>query len=166
VRALRAAARYVEHRSQIVRSTGMQSFTPIASTLGGVLLGIAASLLFAVNGRILGISGIVGELPFAAPDERPWRLTFLAGLLVGGLAFLAFDRGALALAGEQSTGVAVVAGLLVGAGTRMSNGCTSGHGLCGLARLSKRSLTATLVFMASGAATVFLVRHVIAGGMR
>lgn len=144
----------------------MQHFTPVASTFGGVLLGIAASLLFVVNGRILGVSGIVGELPFTTPDERPWRLTFLAGLLAGGLAFLALDRDALAFATEQSTGVAVVAGLLVGVGTRMANGCTSGHGLCGLARFSKRSLTATLVFMGTAAATVFLVRHVLAGGAR
>lgn len=144
----------------------MQHFTPVASTLGGVLLGIAASLLFAVNGRILGISGIVGELPFAAAGERSWRVTFLAGLLAGGLAFLALDRDALALASEQSTGVAVVAGLLVGVGTRMANGCTSGHGLCGLARLSRRSFTATGVFMGAAAATVFVVRHVLAGSGR
>jgi uncharacterized membrane protein YedE/YeeE len=144
----------------------MQHFTPIASTLGGVLLGVAASLLFVANGRILGISDIVGALPFARGAERPWRLTFLAGLLSGGLLVLALSRDALALADEQSTQVAIAAGVLVGVGTRMANGCTSGHGLCGLARFSKRSLSATLVFMASGAAAVFLVRHVLAGGAR
>jgi uncharacterized membrane protein YedE/YeeE len=148
------------------RGRAMQHFTPIASTLGGVLLGIAASLLFLANGRILGISDIVGALPFAPASERAWRLTFLAGLLFGGLLFAALNRDALALAAEQSTPVAVAAGVLVGVGTRMGNGCTSGHGLCGLARFSKRSLTATLVFMASGAATVFLVRHVLGGGAR
>ncbi|HEY8039512.1 MAG TPA: YeeE/YedE thiosulfate transporter family protein [Polyangiaceae bacterium] len=143
----------------------MSHFTPVASTLGGLLLGVAASLLFALDGRILGISGIAGGLPVAPAGDRAWRAVFLAGLLGGGAAFAAFDRGALALASEQTLPVAAVAGVLVGVGTRMSNGCTSGHGLCGIARLSPRSIVATLVFMAAGAATVFVVRHLLAGGV-
>ena len=138
----------------------MGHFTPLASALGGLLLGVASSLLFLVNGRILGISGIVGEIPSARGD-RLWRAVFLAGLLTAGLAFLAVDRGALAFASEQSVPFAVGAGVLVGIGTRLGNGCTSGHGLCGIARLTKRSVVATCVFMATGALTVFVVRHVL-----
>jgi uncharacterized membrane protein YedE/YeeE len=139
----------------------MNHFTPLAATLGGLLLGIAASLLFAADGRILGISGIVGQIPLTTGSDRTWRLVFLAGLLTGGVAILAFDRSALAFASEQTTPVAIGAGVLVGFGTRVGNGCTSGHGLCGIARLSKRSIVATLVFMATGALTVFVVRHVL-----
>jgi uncharacterized membrane protein YedE/YeeE len=141
----------------------MSHFTPLASGLGGVMLGVASSLLFLLNGRILGISGIV-SLPAAPSGDRLWRGVFLAGLFTGALALLAFDGGALALASESTVPTAIGAGVLVGVGTRMSNGCTSGHGLCGLARLSKRSLVATLVFMATAALTVFVVRHVLHAG--
>lgn len=141
----------------------MSHFTPWAACAGGALLGVAASILFALNGRILGISGIVGRLPSATGD-RAWRVVFLAGLLTGGVAFALLDRGALATASEGGWPLALAAGALVGVGTRMSNGCTSGHGLCGLARLSPRSLVATLVFMATGAITVFVARHVAHAG--
>jgi uncharacterized membrane protein YedE/YeeE len=139
-------------------------FTPLSAIAGGVLLGMASSLLFVLDGRILGISGIVGRLRAAPPGDRRWRGVFLAGLVAGGIALCLFDRSALAVASEQTIPVALAAGILVGVGTRMSNGCTSGHGLCGLARLSKRSLVATLVFMAAGALTVFVVRHVLHAG--
>ncbi|HEY8091662.1 MAG TPA: YeeE/YedE family protein [Polyangiaceae bacterium] len=139
----------------------MAHFTPVSAALGGVLLGIAASLLFVLDGRILGISGILGDVPSTSGGDRSWRLLFLAGLIVGSAVLFVFDRDALAFASEQTVPVAIAAGVLVGVGTRMSNGCTSGHGLCGLARLSKRSLVATLVFMAAGALTVFVVRHVL-----
>ena len=142
----------------------MAHFTPVSAALGGALLGIAASLLFVLDGRILGISGILGDVPSTSGADRSWRLLFLAGLVVGSAVLLVVDRDALAFAPEQTVPVAVAAGLLVGVGTRMSNGCTSGHGLCGLARLSKRSLVATLVFMAAGALTVFVVRHVLHAG--
>jgi uncharacterized membrane protein YedE/YeeE len=145
----------------------MNHFTPVASSLGGLLLGVACSLLFGINGRILGISGILGEIPWVTADERTWRLVFLAGLLTGGFALRLVDRSTLAFASEQTAAVAIVSGLLVGFGTRLGNGCTSGHGLCGIARLSKRSIVATGVFMATGAATVFVVRHVfhLGGGV-
>jgi uncharacterized membrane protein YedE/YeeE len=142
----------------------MGHFTPWASLLGGVLLGLASSLLFAANGRICGISSIVGGIPVALANDRAWRLVFLAGLLSGGALLLVFDRGVLAWASEQSVSVAIVAGVLVGVGTRLGNGCTSGHGLCGIARLSRRSIVATLVFMLAGGVTVYLVRHVLGAG--
>jgi len=139
----------------------MSHFTPLASGLGGVLLGVASSLLFLVNGRVLGVSGIVGGVPAADRGDRLWRVVFLAGMFTGGLSLLAAGGGALALASESTVPLAIGAGALVGLGTRMSNGCTSGHGLCGLARLSRRSLVATLVFMACAALTVLVVRHVL-----
>jgi len=139
----------------------MSHFTPLASGLGGILLGVASSLLFLVNGRILGVSGIVGGMPAAPAGDRLWRVVFLAGMFTGGLSLLLIGRGALALPSESTVPLAIGAGVLVGVGTRLSNGCTSGHGLCGLARLSRRSLVATLVFMACAALTVFVVRHVL-----
>jgi len=139
----------------------MAHFTPLSSGLGGVLLGVASSLLFLFNGRILGISGIVGGMPAAPGGDRLWRVVFLAGLFTGGILLLAFDGGALALASESAVPTAIGAGVLVGVGTRLSNGCTSGHGLCGLARLSRRSAVATMVFVATAALTVFVVRHVL-----
>jgi uncharacterized membrane protein YedE/YeeE len=142
----------------------MNHFTPVTAMLGGLLLGLASSLLFAANGRILGISGIVGAIPRTAGADRSWRLVFLAGLLTGSLGLLVVDRSTLAFASEQTVPVAIAAGVLVGFGTRLGNGCTSGHGLCGVARLSKRSIVATLIFMATGALTVFVVRHVLGWG--
>jgi uncharacterized membrane protein YedE/YeeE len=139
----------------------MSHFTPLTATLGGLLLGVAASLLFVANGRILGISGIVGQIPITTGSDRSWRRVFLAGLLTGGAVLALVDRSLLASASEQSVTAALAAGALVGFGTRLGSGCTSGHGLCGIARLSKRSITATLVFMGTAAITVFIVRHVL-----
>jgi uncharacterized membrane protein YedE/YeeE len=140
----------------------MAEFTPFTSALGGALIGAAAALLWLALGRIAGISGILGGLAGAPAAEPGWRLAFLAGLL--GAPLLA----ALAVAApplEIAAGPAplVMAGLLVGFGTRLGAGCTSGHGVCGLARLSPRSVAATAVFMATAAATVFVTRHVIGG---
>lgn len=143
----------------------MTHFTPVAAILGGLLLGVASSLLFFANGRILGISDTVGRLPTVAAADRPWRLVFLAGLMTGAIAILLVGRDALAFASEQAVAPAILAGVLVGFGTRLGNGCTSGHGLCGIARLSKRSIVATMVFMATGAITVFVVRHVLHLGL-
>jgi uncharacterized membrane protein YedE/YeeE len=140
------------------------SFTPVSSTIGGVLLGIAASMLFLANGDVCGISGILGGAAFARRADRVWRIVFLAGLLAGGGLVAWVDRSALALASEQAIWMAAASGVLVGIGTRMGEGCTSGHGLCGIARFSGRSIVATLVFMATGAATVFVVRHVLGVG--
>jgi len=142
----------------------MTHFTPGPALAGGVLLGVASTLLYASLGRICGVSGIVGGLPAARSGDRAWRLAFLGGLLSGGLALAIAEPAALPFAGEQTTAWALAAGALVGVGTRLGRGCTSGHGLCGIARLSRRSTAATLVFMAAAMATVFVIRHVLHRG--
>jgi uncharacterized membrane protein YedE/YeeE len=131
----------------------------IASALfGGVLIGLSASALLLLHGRIAGISGILAGL--FSPTDRGWTALFLLGLVGGGLLAAAFGG---SVAGVSSAPVAplVGAGLLVGFGTRLGGGCTSGHGVCGIGRGSLRSLVATLTFIATGAATVFVVRHVL-----
>jgi hypothetical protein len=139
----------------------MENFTPVASAAGGMLIGLAAALLWLGLGRIAGISGIVGGMLPIRRKETAWRAAFLAGLLAAPLLLgLAVGYSAPAPVLE-SVDLLAVAGLLVGFGTRLGSGCTSGHGVCGIARLSPRSLIATGVFMATAAATVFLVRHVI-----
>ena len=140
----------------------LTEFTPWTAALGGLLIGLAASLLRLSNGRIAGISGICGGLLARSTGERGRRHCFLAGLPLGALVVGAF-RGGLPVQIVASPVALVAAGLLVGFGTQLGNGCTSGHGVCGLARGSRRSLAATLTFMASGAVTVFLARHVVGG---
>ncbi len=127
---------------------------------GGVLVGLAATLLLWLNGRIAGISGIVGGVLLPQRGEVAWRLAFLLGLVVAGAAWLWWVPGAYAPRQGFPPALLVAAGLLVGFGTRMGNGCTSGHGVCGLGRLSLRSLAAVLAFMATAIATTYLVRHV------
>jgi uncharacterized protein len=139
----------------------MENFTPVASAAGGMLIGLAAALLWLGMGRIAGISGIVGGILPIRCEETGWRVAFLAGLLAAPL-LLGLAAGYSAPAPVlESMDLLAVAGLLVGFGTRFGSGCTSGHGVCGIARLSPRSLISTAVFMATAAATVFLVRHVI-----
>ncbi len=135
-------------------------FTPVTALLGGGLIGLAATVLYAGIGRIAGISGIVNNA-IERRQERGWRLAFLAGLLAAAAAWFAWS-GEAPRNGFPLPWL-LAAGLLVGFGTRLGNGCTSGHGICGLARLSKRSLAAVVAFMASGIATVYVVRHVIGG---
>jgi len=142
--------------------SGMTHFTPFASLFGGLMIGLSAALLMAFDGRIAGISGILGEVIALRRGEIGWRLAFIAGLVAAPLVFRAFG-GALPLTITPAVPVLIGGGLLVGIGTRMGGGCTSGHGVCGLARLSKRSLVATLTFMAAGVATVFVARHLIGG---
>ena len=135
-------------------------FTPWASLAGGVLIGLAAAMLVLLNGRIAGISGIVGGLLRPRGGETGWRLAFVAGLLVAPLLMAALGHaGAPRI--DASFGTLVLAGLLVGVGTTYGSGCTSGHGVCGLSRLSPRSLVATIAFIAAGMATVFIVRHAL-----
>ena len=134
-------------------------FTPWASLAGGILLGLASAAFILVNGRILGISGIVAGLLRPAAGDVGWRLSFLLGLLVAPLLYILVAAPTAPRIDAGWTTV-VVAGLLVGVGTRYGSGCTSGHGVCGLSRLSPRSLVATLAFMGAGFLTVFLVRHV------
>ena len=136
-------------------------FTPWASLLGGVLLGLAASLFILVNGRILGISGIVGGLLRARSGDAAWRLAFVLGLVVAPAVY-GLVGGPVSATVDAGWATLIVAGLLVGVGTRYGAGCTSGHGVCGLSRLSPRSLVATLAFMGAGFAIVFVIRHLLA----
>ena len=131
-----------------------------AALAGGVLIGLAATLLLWLNGRIAGISGIVGGVLLPQRGEVAWRLAFLLGLVGAGAAWLWWVPGAYAPRQGFPPALLVATGLLVGFGTRMGNGCTSGHGVCGLGRLSPRSLAAVLVFMATAIATTYIVRHV------
>lgn len=136
------------------------NFTPWASLAGGMLIGLAAAMFILLNGRIAGISGIVGGLLRPAKGDVFWRVAFIAGLVLAPLLYQsAFTLPAVEV--KASVAVLIAAGLLVGVGTRYGSGCTSGHGVCGLGRRSPRSLVATLAFMASGFLTVFIVRHLI-----
>jgi uncharacterized membrane protein YedE/YeeE len=131
----------------------------IGGLIGGGLIGAASLILLLLNGRIAGVSGIVGDLALGSRSDRGWRFAFVAGLIAGAGVY-ALASGGLALRLEAHGLVLIVAGLLVGAGTRIGSGCTSGHGVCGLARLSPRSLAATLTFIGVAMITVFLSRHV------
>lgn len=136
-------------------------FTPWASLIGGLLLGLSASLFILVNGRILGISGIVGGLLTPRTGDTSWRLAFVLGLVIAPSVYTLFAGPVLATV-DAGWATLIVAGLLVGVGTRYGAGCTSGHGVCGLSRLSPRSLVATLSFMGAGFAVVFVIRHLLA----
>jgi uncharacterized membrane protein YedE/YeeE len=133
-------------------------FTPWASLGGGVLIGLAAAMLVLLNGRVAGISGILGGLLAPRRGELAWRVAFVAGLFAAPLVMLLFGPAVVPRI-EAGYGVLVVAGLLVGLGTSYGSGCTSGHGVCGLSRLSPRALAATAAFMLAGMATVFVARH-------
>lgn len=130
----------------------------LAALAGGALIGLAASALLLFNGRVAGITGIVAGL--AGPDAA-WRALFVAGMVLGGFAALLVRPDAFHATLHLPTTLLLAAGLLVGFGTRLANGCTSGHGVCGLARLSPRSLAATLVFVGTGMVTVFFLRHAV-----
>lgn len=139
----------------------MTEFTPLASSIGGLLIGLSAAMMLVLKGRIAGISGIIGGLPSAPAEERPWRLAFMGGLVVGGLLMFTWMPVQFGSEPTASTGALIAAGLLVGIGTRVGGGCTSGHGVCGLSRLSPRSMVATALFMSFAGLTVFLTRHVL-----
>jgi hypothetical protein len=135
----------------------------LTALIGGVLIGLAATLLLWSIGRIAGISGIVNGLAGATRGDRAWRVAFLIGMIgIGALALQFVPAPARAQTG--ATPLLLIAGFLVGFGTRMGNGCTSGHGVCGLGRMSWRSLAAVLTFMAAGVATVYVMRHLLAPG--
>lgn len=139
-------------------------FTPLASTIGGVLIGVSAVMLMLFNGRIAGISGILGRLfpPYDVADPGG-ASAFVIGLLAAPLFYAAAVGAPLAQTVSDNVALMIVAGLLVGFGAAYGGGCTSGHGVCGLARLSLRSLVSTVIFMGTGFATVFVMRHVIGG---
>ncbi|RFP15364.1 YeeE/YedE family protein [Duganella sp. BJB488] len=136
------------------------SFTPWSALLGGVLIGAAAALLILLNGRIAGISGIVGGLLRPVRGDILWRITFVIGLILAPLVYGVFHAWP-ATQIDADYGVIIGAGLLVGIGTRYGSGCTSGHGVCGISRLSPRSIAATVIFMAAGFVSVYLIRHVL-----
>jgi hypothetical protein len=140
----------------------MADFTPGSAIAGGVLIGVAASLVLLTHGKVAGVSGLYGGL---LRRDRDWgfRVAFVAGLVVAGLVVRLVAPAAFATAWSPSVPTALAAGVLVGFGTRLGGGCTSGHGVCGVSRLSVRSLLATAIFMATGFVTVFFVRHVFGG---
>jgi uncharacterized membrane protein YedE/YeeE len=143
----------------------MQHFTPFASLAGGALIGLAASILLLWNGRVAGVIGIFGGMFTSDKSELSWRAAFIGGLIAGGLALYLIAPSVFTIGVDRSLAVVAIAGLLVGFGARMGGGCTSGHGVCGLSRLSKRSLIGTMTFMATGAITVFLVRTLFGGSL-
>ena len=136
-------------------------FTPLASLAGGIVLGVASAIFILLNGRVLGISGILGGLLRPQRGDTGWRLFFIAGLLVAPTVWALVNPAPVPRI-EAGWSVLVIAGLLVGWGTSYGSGCTSGHGVCGLSRLSPRSLVATLAFTGAGFATVLLARHLLA----
>ncbi|HEX2258057.1 MAG TPA: YeeE/YedE family protein [Afifellaceae bacterium] len=137
----------------------MENFTPVSALIGGALIGLAATLLLWLTGRIAGVSGIAGGLLARPSSDTAWRAMFVVGIVLGaGLYGLVAP---VPIEIDASWPVIIAGGLLVGFGTQLGRGCTSGHGVCGMARLSPRSIAATLVFMASAIATVFVVRHAI-----
>lgn len=141
-------------------SIDWNAFTPTASLIGGVLIGLAASLLLLATGRIAGISGILGGLLRFRADDAAWRLAFLFGLIAAPWLFsLVANTRPIRI--DASWPALLVAGFVVGIGTRYGAGCTSGHGVCGISRLSPRSMAATAAFMAAGFLTVFVLRHVL-----
>lgn len=140
----------------------MENFTPLSALIGGSLIGLSAVLFMLLNGRIAGVSGIAGGLIAPVAGDWQWRLAFVLGLICGPLVFMA-------LGGQlpdiqfpvSSTFALAAAGLIVGFGTRLGGGCTSGHGVCGVSRLSPRSIVATVAFMFTGFATVYIIRHLL-----
>lgn len=141
----------------------MAEFEVVPPLVGGALIGLAAGLLMLLNGRVAGISGIFAALITLQMEERVWRALFIAGLVAGGLIFMVANPQVFPDRFERSLPVMAIAGLLVGFGTRLGGGCTSGHGVCGISRLSVRSIVATLTFILTGAITVYVVLHLMGG---
>jgi len=141
----------------------IEGFTPLSALVGGALIGAAATMLLLLNGRIAGVSGIAGGLVRPVPGDVLWRALFVAGLVAGAGAYGFVSPEPVAIRIDATLPVLVIGGILVGYGTQLGRGCTSGHGVCGMARLSPRSMVATLVFMASAGLTVYLARHAIGG---
>lgn len=138
----------------------MESFTPVSGLAGGLLIGAAATLLLAGIGRIAGVSGIAGGLLRRSPGDAAWRVLFLLGLVSGGGLYALASGAPFPIRVDVGAPLLIVAGALVGFGTRLGSGCTSGHGVCGIARLSARSITATVTFIGVAMATTFILRHI------
>lgn len=139
----------------------MENFTPYSALSGGILIGLAATLLLLFNGRIAGISGIMDGFINVSREELYWRIAFLVGIVMGAFLFHQIQPDFYQPRENFPVWLLALGGFLVGFGTRMGNGCTSGHAVCGIARFSVRSITATITFMASGFLTVYIIRHVL-----
>jgi hypothetical protein len=150
-------------RQPKTKSSVLTEFTPISSAFGGFLIGLSAILLMLAHGRIAGMTGIFSALLPPFPADWQWRLAFLAGAVAGPAIYMALTGNTIAVEVPISNAALILGGLIVGVGVTYGSGCTSGHGVCGMARFSKRSFVATCVFMATTFATVFVVRHVIGG---
>jgi len=136
----------------------LENFTPFSALFGGMLIGLSATILLLLNGRIAGVSGIMNGIFLSPKQEKFWRITFIAGLILGAVSFQLMNPEFFSPRQGYPLWLLIPGGFLVGFGTRMGSGCTSGHGICGIAILSKRSIFATLTFMASGMLSVFLIR--------
>ena len=143
----------------------MENFTPVASLVGGILIGLAAVAMLLFNAKIAGISGIFGGLLHTKRGDTLWRVLFVLGLIAGGILLRMFYPESLEFKIERSTISIMVAGLLVGFGARLGNGCTSGHGVCGIGRLAPRSIAAAGTFMTTGAVTAIVINHVFGGNI-
>ena len=141
----------------------MENFTPVASLMGGILIGLSASAMLLFNGKIAGISGIVGGLVDLKKNDTLWRAAFVGGLVTSGFILRLFAPQAFEFGIVRSGGALALAGFMVGLGARVANGCTSGHGVCGISRFSVRSIVATVIFIAVGAAAVYVVNHLLGG---
>ena len=139
----------------------MENFTPVTATIGGLMIGLSAVLLLAFNGRIAGISGILAGALQPQKDSTAWRWLFVLGMVLGALFHDALLGTNFTMRAGFPASVLVIAGFLVGFGTRLGSGCTSGHGVCGIGRLSPRSITATGVFLVTAMVTVYVIRHVL-----
>ena len=143
----------------------MHNLEIIAPLIGGVLIGLAAGVMMLFSGRIAGISGITGGLLNFPKGDTAWRVAFVVGLLAGGVALFGIMPERFAFTVDRSLPAVAAAGLLVGFGTRLGNGCTSGHGICGISRVSRRSIVATITFIATGAISAFVVNHLMGGSL-
>lgn len=139
----------------------MENFTPVSALIGGALIGLSASILLLFTGRMAGVSGIMEGVLSHAGRERIWRLLFLLGLIIGAFLYQLSNPSFFTPRDGYPVWLLIVGGILVGFGTRMGRGCTSGHGICGIANFSIRSIYATLIFMATGIATVYVLRHLL-----
>jgi len=139
----------------------MENFTPVSALIGGALIGLSATLLLLFNGRLAGVSGILSGIFVQPAGDRLWRLMFVVGMVASGFLYQFFGPGGYENYTDVSLPVLLVGAFLVGFGTRMGGGCTSGHGVCGIGRISPRSITATFVFMGAGLVTVYVMRHVL-----
>ena len=138
----------------------MENFTPYTAFSGGILIGVSVTIMLLFNGRITGVSGIIAELLTPKVGEWLWRLVFLIGMISGSTLFVYLFPETFTPRTGFPTSLLVIGGLLVGFGTKLGSGCTSGHGICGIAQLSPRSIIATVIFMFFGAVTVFIIRHI------